>query len=202
MKKLIAAGALALALTSGASLAEEAAPEGSAIVEMTLGSEDAKVKMTEYASFTCPHCAQFHEDVFKKLRSDYIDTGKVQFTYRDVYFDSAGVWAAMVARCGGQEKFFGISDMLFTTQREWSKGEPAEVADNLRRIGKVAGIDSDKLEACLSDRDKAKALVAWYQANAEADGVDSTPTLFINGEKHTNMSYEDLKAILDAKLAE
>lgn len=202
MKQLIATGALALALMTGASQAQEAAVDTSGIVEMTMGAEDAKVSIVEYASFTCPHCANFHKGPLKQLKADYIETGKVHFTYRDVYFDRFGLWAAMVARCAGPAKFFGISDMLYDQQREWTQGEPAQIADNLRRIGKVAGIAPDALEACLNDNETAKALVAWYQANAEADEVNSTPTLIIDGQKYNNMPYEELKAIIETKLAE
>ncbi|NCQ22960.1 MAG: thiol-disulfide oxidoreductase [Rhodobacteraceae bacterium CG17_big_fil_post_rev_8_21_14_2_50_63_15] len=202
MKQLIATGALALALMTGAGQAQEATIDTSGIVEMTMGAEEAKVTIVEYASFTCPHCANFHKGPLKQLKADYIDTDKVHFTYRDVYFDRFGLWAAMVARCAGPEKFFGIADMLYEQQREWTQGEPAQIADNLRRIGKVAGIAPDALEACLNDNENAKALVAWYQANAEADGVESTPTLIINDQKYNNMPYDDLKAIIEEKLAE
>ncbi len=203
MKHLFAAGVLALAtLISPAQAQEEStattAPE---ITEMALGPEDASVTVMEYASFTCPHCANFHKGPFKQLKADYIDTGKVRFVYRDVYFDRFGLWASMVARCGGEEKFFGIADVLYEQQREWTQGDPATIADNLRRIGKVAGIAPDAVEACLNDRDKAQALVAWYQENAEAHEVNSTPTLIIDGQKYSNMPYDELKAIIDEKLA-
>lgn len=202
MKHMIATGALALAMLTGPVVAQEAAPDTSQIVEMTMGPEDAKVTIIEYASFTCPHCANFHKGPLKQLKADYIDTDKVHFVYRDVYFDRFGLWASMVARCGGGEKFFGISDMLYEQQREWTQGEPAAIADNLRRIGKVAGLEPDAVEACLNDTDKAKALVAWYQENAETHGVESTPTLVINEQKYSNMAYDDLKAIIEEKLAE
>ncbi|KJS45460.1 MAG: thiol-disulfide oxidoreductase [Roseovarius sp. BRH_c41] len=202
MKQLIATGAVALAMLTGAAMAQEAAPDTSQIVEMTMGPEDAKVTIIEYASFTCPHCANFHKGPLKQLKADYIDTDKVHFVYRDVYFDRFGLWASMVARCGGAEKFFGISDMIYEQQAEWTKGEPAEIADNLRRIGKVAGLEPDALDACLNDNEKAKTLVAWYQENAEAHEVTSTPTLVINEQKYANMAYDELRAIIDEKLAE
>ena len=221
MKQLIAIGAVGLAVATGAAFwggtgstpnaelplgavsAQEAADvDTSGIVEMTLGAESSKVTIIEYASFTCPHCANFHNGPFKELKAEYLDSDQVTFIYRDVYFDRFGLWASMVARCAGPEKFFGISDMIYTQQREWTDGEPAKIADNLRRIGKVAGIAPDQVEACLNDSEKAKALVAWYQKNAEADDVTSTPTLIINGKKYSNMNYADLKAIIDEKLAE
>ncbi|GAW34431.1 disulfide bond formation protein D precursor [Roseovarius sp. A-2] len=200
MKQLIATGALALAMLAGPVQAQDA--DTSKITEMTMGPADAKVTIIEYASFTCPHCANFHKGPLKELKADYIDTDNVHFIYRDVYFDRFGLWASMVARCGGEEKFFGISDMLYEQQREWTNGQPGEIADNLRRIGKVAGIEPDALDACLNDETKAKALVAWYQENAESHEVNSTPTLIINEQKYSNMAYDDLKAIIEEKLAE
>lgn len=191
---------------TGAAFAQESADtdvDTSSIVEMTMGMEDAPVTIIEYASFTCPHCASFHADQFKQLKAEFIDSGDVHFIYRDVYFDRFGLWASMVARCGGPERFFGISDMIYDQQREWigSGQDPVEISDNLRRIGKVAGIDEATLDACLSDADKAQALVAWYQENAEADDVTSTPTLIINGEKHGNMSYSALKEIIEGLIS-
>ncbi|WP_136634449.1 DsbA family protein [Pseudooceanicola onchidii] len=176
------------------------ATDTSGIVEMTLGAEDAPVTLTEYASFTCPHCANFHGAVFKDLKRDYIDTGKVKFVYRDVYFDQFGLWAAMIARCE-PTRFFGISDMLYDQQKQWiGDGNPAGIAERLRKIGRIAGLESEQMEACLADEDQARALVGWFQKNATEDDVTGTPTLFINGEKHSNMNYNDLKALLDAAL--
>ena len=194
----------------GAANAQEAsdAPaeeiDTSSVVEMTLGEESAPVKIIEYASFTCPHCANFHENQFKQLKSEYIDAGKVHFTYRDVYFDRYGLWASMVARCGGEERFFGITDMIYDQQKDWigDGQDPVAISERLRKIGKVAGLNDDQLDACLNDADKAKTLVAWFQENAEADDVNSTPTLVINGETHSNMSYDELKAMIDEQLAE
>jgi protein-disulfide isomerase len=172
------------------------------IEDMVLGADDAPVTIIEYASFTCPHCANFHKDVFKSLKADYIDTGKVRFIYREVYFDRYGLWAAMMARCGGEMKYFGITSILFDTQSEWAASEdPAVVVENLKRIGRSAGMDDATLDACMKDQDTAKALMTRYEENMAADKVTGTPTLFINGEMQPNMSYADLKAILDAKLA-
>jgi protein-disulfide isomerase len=178
-----------------------AATAQSNVEEMTLGDPDAPVTVVEYASFTCPHCRNFHETSFERLKADYVDTGKVRFVYREVYFDRFGLWAGMVARCGGPERYFGIVDLLYEKQDEWARGgEPVEIADNLRRIGRSAGIGDEQLKACLEDGDMAQALVAEFQRNAEADGIDSTPSFVINGEKVTNQPYEDLAALIDAQI--
>lgn len=194
-------GALMVGGFGSAALAQEAEVDTSAVVEMALGDENAPVTFIEYASFTCPHCASFHANQFKDLKADFIDTGKVRFIYRDVYFDKFGLWASMVARCGGAERFFGITDMIYEQQRDWiGDGSDAGVADRLRTIGKVAGLTDDELDACLTDRDFAQALVAVYQENSEADGVDSTPTLIIDGTKYQNQAYPQLKEIIEGKL--
>ncbi|MCP4206661.1 MAG: DsbA family protein [Shimia sp.] len=182
-------------------VSSEGADNEHGIVEMVMGADDAQITIIEYASFTCPHCASFHENVLEPLKADYVDTGKVKFVFRDVFFDRYGLWASMVARCGGQEKFFGMTDILMKTQKDWTRaGDPVAISDSLRKTGRLAGLEDDQLQACLQDEDKAKALVAWFQENAAADDVNSTPTLIIDGEKHSNMSYNDLKEILDGKL--
>ncbi|HMO06992.1 MAG TPA: DsbA family protein [Paracoccaceae bacterium] len=178
--------------------AQTSAADLPAVEEMTMGNPDAPVKIIEYASYTCPHCATFHEAVLKPLKRDYIETGKVHFTLREVYFDRYGLWAAMVARCGGPERYFGISEVLFQTQRDWAgTDDPQKAVQNLRRIGRTAGMDDAQLDACMNDGAKAQAMVATFQAQTQADDVQGTPTLMINGVKHSNMSYADLRAIID-----
>ncbi len=168
---------------------------------MVAGNPDATVTLTEYASFTCPHCATFHKEVYPQLKTDYIDTGKIKFVYREVYFDRFGLWASMVARCGDGDKFFGIADLIYKTQSEWTRaGEPAAIAGELRKIGRLAGMDNDTLDACLQDGDNAKTLVAWFEQNAAEDAITSTPSFLINGKKHSNMSYDEMKDLLDAAL--
>ncbi|RWR10906.1 DsbA family protein [Paenirhodobacter populi] len=175
---------------------------GTILPDNVQGSENAPVTLIEYASFTCPHCAHFHETVYPGLKRDYIDTGKVRFILREVYFDKFGLWAGMVAQCGGAPKYYGISDMLFDGQRDWlGDMKDATVAANLRKIGLKAGLTNEQLDTCLNDQKRAEQMVYTFQQNAQKDAIDATPTLVINGEKHSNMGYPELKAILDAKLA-
>lgn len=172
------------------------------IKDFGLGPVDAKVKITEYASFTCPHCARFHAEVFPKLKADYIDTGKVRFEYREVYFDRYGLWAAMMARCGGEMRYFGITDILFNTQQDWAAtDDPATVVANLKKIGRTAGLDDAALEVCMKDASTADALVKHFETNFKADGIEGTPSFIINGTKHSNVKYDELKLLLDAELA-
>ena len=180
-----------------------ATAQESEIPDMVQGSADAKVEIIEYASFTCPHCASFHAGPYKDLKKDYIDTGKVKFVYREVYFDRFGLWASMIARCAGPDRFFGMTDLIYKEQSLWSRaGDPAAIVAELRKIGLKGGLDNDTLDACLEDADNAQALVAWYQENAERDNIRQTPSFLINGEPYSNINYAAFSAIIDEKLAE
>ena len=173
----------------------------STVREMQLGNPDAPVTVIEYASYTCPHCARFHEGPYKQLKAEYIDTGKVNFIYREVYFDRFGLWASAIARCAGTpESFFGITDLIYDTQPEWTRaggGDPAAIVEELRKIGRLAGLGNETLESCLQDGDNLRTLVAWYQQNAETDGIDSTPSFVINGTKYGNMAYGEMARLID-----
>ncbi len=186
----------------GAARAQDAADiDTSSVVEMVQGAADAPVTIIEYASYTCPHCADFHAGAYRQIKKNYIDTGKVRLIYREVYFDKYGLWASMIARCGGPEKFFGITDLIFKGQSEWARaGDGAAIVAELRKIGRLAGLDDAALDACLQDADRAQTLVAWFQNNAEADEVQSTPSFIVNGKKVANQPYADFAALIDAEL--
>ena len=180
---------------------DSAEVDTSIVADMSMGNPDATVTIIEYASFTCPHCRSFQEGAFKDLKADYIDSGKVNFVYREVYFDRFGLWAGMLARCGGEERYFGFVDALYQTQSEWlASRDPATIASDLRKLGRTAGLTDEEVDACLKDQAKAEALVAVFQENAAADDINSTPSFVINGTKYNNMSYSEFKEIIDAAL--
>ncbi|MGY9036027.1 MAG: DsbA family protein [Rhodobacterales bacterium] len=185
--------------------AEAATSDSSSVIgvdleEMILGDVNAPVTIVEYASFTCPHCKDFHLENFLKLKKEYINTGKVKFIFREVYFDKYGLWAGMVARCGGSKSYFGLIDMIFEKQSEWVTGEVAEVVDKLKRIGKTSGLTNEDLEVCLQDTANARALVEAYRVNSVEDNIQSTPSFVINGKLHSNMDYDDLVNIINKEL--
>ncbi len=207
---LIRSVATALALVlAGPVLAQDAQAEAEAtgtaevqtLPDIPLGAQDAPLTVVEYASFTCGHCAAFHDQNWPKLKAEYVDTGKVRFIQRDVYFDQVGLWAGILARCGGDDKYYAVSDMLFEDQKKWLSGSNGEeIADNLRKIGLKAGMTDDQMTACWDDSAKAEQLIATFQKNATEDGIDATPTFVIGGEKVMNQPWEDLKAVIDSKL--
>ena len=174
--------------------------ESETIDEMVLGNEDAPVVLIEYASFTCPHCRNFHEESFLKLKKDYIEPGQVKYIFREVYFDKYGLWAAMVARCGGSKKYFGLIDLIFKKQDEWTTGDVDEVVAKLERIGKISGMSDNEIQNCMQNNTKARALVEKYRENALKDDIKSTPSFIINGKLYSNMDYDKLTEIIENNL--
>jgi protein-disulfide isomerase len=190
--------ALPFAANAQSSDADAGAAE---IIDMVQGAEDAPITVIEYASFTCPHCARFHSDVYKLLRKNYIDTGKVKFIFREVYFDKYGMWASMIARCSGPDRFFGMTDLILNSQSTWARaGDDLAIVEALRKIGRLSGMQDAALDSCLQDGEKLRALVGWYKENAQRDGIQSTPSFLIDGQPYKNMNYEEFAKILDEKL--
>ncbi|MGJ4945256.1 DsbA family protein [Bradyrhizobium sp. HKCCYLS1011] len=151
--------------------------------DMVLGPADAAVTITEYASMTCPHCAAFNKDVFPKLKSEYIDTGKIRYIFREFPLDIKAAAGSMLTRCianGDAQKYFAVTDMLFRSQNDWVVKNTTET---LTRIGKQAGLSQQQVEACLKDQALLDKIAADQKYASEVLKVDSTPTFFINGEK-------------------
>ena len=191
---------------NAATTSPDPAAPADAIKDFALGSPDAKVKIVEYLSFTCPHCEHFHAEIFPKLKADYIDTGKVQIEYHEVYFDQMGLLGAMLARCGGEMRYFGLTDMLYDKQRDWAAAESVDAAVvELKKFARAAGMDDASVDVCLHDNKMAEALVAHYQANIAkdypGDTFHGTPSFIINGTQYSNMPYDEMKKIIDAELA-
>jgi protein-disulfide isomerase len=210
MKRILTTVALAATIAAGGSWVLNptaqppigaAAAQEATVTDMTLGEADAPVEIIEYGSFTCPHCATFEQEVFPQIKENYIDTGKVKFTFREAYFNKYDMWASLMARCGGEMKYFGIVDMIYETQDDWARqSTEAGVADAIRKMGLQAGIGQEQLDACMQDGETLQALVGWYQQNVEEDGFNSTPSFMIDGELHTNMPYDEFADILDERI--
>jgi protein-disulfide isomerase len=170
--------------------------EPSAIGEMVEGVDTAKVTIIEYASASCPHCAAFHKDIFIPMKKDYIETGKVRFIFREFPHNDAGMAAFMIARCSPKEKYFPIIDVLFTTQAQWAP----DPMGGLKAIAQQAGMTAEAFDACIKNEAVAKGIFD-VRKRAETYGVDSIPTVYINGMKFEGeRTYENIKAKIDPLL--
>jgi protein-disulfide isomerase len=167
--------------------------------DKVMGDANAPVVMIEYASLTCPHCAHFSQDVLPQLKATYIDTGKVKLVYRDFPLNEPALRAAQLARCVPPQNFFGMVELLFRNQEQWSL--VADPVAELRKIAAAAGVDDAKFDACLKDQAMADTIIARAQEGQDKFGVSSTPYFFINGRKISGAQpFEDFDKIIKEAL--
>jgi protein-disulfide isomerase len=179
-------------------VAAASTPDKSALLAVqpgdhVLGDPNAAVSLIEYASFTCPHCAHFHTQVLPELKKKWIDTGKVKLIYRDFPLDQVAAQAAQIAECAGNDRYFGVIDLIFRGQPTWATASDpiAELAKPLR----IAGLGEKEIKACLANEAKANEVVA-DRRGGETLGVNSTPTLFIDGQMYSGArSVEELDGV-------
>src|ERR687886_921967 len=162
--------------------------------DVAQGPADAKVTIIEYASLTCSHCAAFHKDTYPVLKQRYIDTGQVRFILREFPLDPLATAGFMLARCDGDAKYYPITDLLFDQQKVWAFSD--KPVDALQQMMRQAGFSQEKFESCLRDQKLFDAVNA-VRTRGEKVGVNSTPTFFINGQRHSgNMSIDELEKII------
>jgi protein-disulfide isomerase len=199
------AAVTALIATSLPAFAQNVAPADLAaegpLGDVALGPKDAKVTIIEYASLTCSHCAAFHKETWPELKKRFIDTGKVRFVLREFPLDPLATAGFMLARCDGEGKYYPITDLLFDQQRNWAFTD--KPLDALRGMMRQAGFSQEKFDACLKDQKLYDAVNAVKNRGMEQFKVDSTPTFFINGQRHPgNMSIDELEKIIKPLLGE
>lgn len=166
--------------------------------DMVIGAPNAPVTIIEYASLTCPHCANFHTGSLPQIKEQYIDQGLVKFVYRDFPLDRAALWASMLARCAGPERYFSFLDVLFRQQSNWARGNDGQqIQDNLKRLARLGGFSDATFDSCLKDKAVETAVLDQSLKGEREFKISSTPTLIINGKKHTgSIAFEEIDKVL------
>ncbi len=170
--------------------------------EKIMGDKDAPVTIIEYASMTCPHCANFHLNTLPDIKKNYIDTGKAKLVLREFPVstrDMRSIAAFMLARCADEDKYFPMVDVLYQKQEQWSRAEnPVPI---LLNIAKLAGFTQESFDACLKNQQVMDSVLKVRNKAADDYGVSGTPTFFINGKKHVgNASVEDFSKLIEAAM--
>jgi protein-disulfide isomerase len=167
--------------------------------DYAIGKSDAPVTFVEYASLTCPHCADFHTNVLPAVKTEFIDTGKVRMIYRDYPLDKLALAASMIARCAGRDRDFGFIGAFFASQESWARDANPLAA--LGRIARVGGMSQQDVDACLKNSAIEDAVVRERLQGEKTFGVSATPTLFIGGDKVSGgVSIEQFRALVAKKL--
>ena len=163
------------------------------------GSASAPVTIIEYASLSCPSCAKFHAGTYPALKSQYIDTGKVRFILRDFPLNESAFAATILARCGGAQAYLPFAHHYLSTQDSWAFGD--DWLNRIETIGKQRGLDAQRVDACLKDGALFQSINERRKAGVAMFGVNSTPTLVINGQRYDGRSdFGSLSQVIDSML--
>jgi protein-disulfide isomerase len=183
-----------------------------------MGNPDAPVRLIEFASLACPHCASFHETAMTELKGDYIASGEVAYELRTFVMNPADYVATALARCSSPEAFFALSDAFFENQQSWLAAAAGVSQEDAQRLGtmepqaamaefgRLAGLDqfvrargipASRYEACVSDEETMAEVEAIRADAIENYNLTGTPTFVVNGEVVDANSWPGVKAALD-----
>lgn len=166
-----------------------------------LGEKDAPVQFVEYASMTCGHCAEFHKHVVSQLKKEYVDTGKVRFTLRELPWDNMAMAVAKVARCAPAEQHYNFIDAFFATRENWINSQNPLAA--IKQTARLGGMTPDAVDTCLNDEKVHAQIMETKKVALEKLGVKGTPTVFINGHMMNGaQGYAAIKAEIEKNLAQ
>ncbi len=203
---LAASASIASSLGLGAAQAQEGTTKdvnalaNVAIPDIVEGPADAKVTVIEYASPTCPHCAQFSNEVLPAFRKEYVETGKVKLIVRPFIRNLQDAVVFLLAYAAGEDKFHQVIDTFFKTQGTWGLAEKPRSA--LLEVAKQLGFTEESFDAALANQDLFAKLQTMQKQAAEEFKLEGTPTFYINGKQLTGeKSLEELKATIDPLLA-
>jgi protein-disulfide isomerase len=167
--------------------------------DYSIGPKDAKVVIVEYASLTCPHCANFHTKEMPPIKKEFVETGKVRFVYRDFPLDRTALLAAMIARCAGRDRYFAFLDTFYATQSQWAGASNPQTA--LMSLARLGGMAQKDFEACTRNEEVQNAILAQRLEGSNEFKIRSTPTVFVNGASYSGgMTAEQLRTLLNRLL--
>lgn len=184
--------------------ASEESEAGFALGGMRVGNPDAPVKIVEYASMTCPACANFHTRVLEPLKKGYIDSGQVHYEFRNYARDRMDLAVATLTRCQGPAQFFPLVDLFFGRQQQWMANyrDPQQMLDDIAAVARQAGMSRARVDQCLAERDLQEHVAEMTADGQKTWQISGTPTVILNGRKLGNegLSYEGLVAEIEKAL--
>ena len=199
MRQSLVAFAAALMILLSPVARAEIASTSDALAEKVMGKPDAPVTLTEFASLTCPHCANFHQNYLPDIEKELIATGKVKLVFVDFPLDGLALAGAMLARCAGPERYFGFLKVLFRSQESWARAPEPRKA--LLQVARLGGLSEADFEACLANKE---ILAGVQKAAAEArdnHDISSTPSFLIDGKKFEARQFGDIADALRKAVA-
>jgi protein-disulfide isomerase len=166
--------------------------------DKSMGKTNAPVTIVEYASLTCPHCAEFQAKTFPKFKKAYIDTGKVHYIFREYPIGKSAAAAAIAVRCAPDKSYFKLTDKFFASQKDWVSQDVK--TDDIYKVVQSVGLKRDKFDACFANQSINDALYEVKQRGRKL-GVSGTPTFFVNGQRAGGaLTYEEMSKLVEAAL--
>ena len=171
--------------------------------DFVIGDKDAPITIIEYASMSCSHCASFHNSTLNDLKTEYIDTGKVRFVFRDFPFNYPALLGGMMMRCIPNEVRYDYMNALYLLQKSWVVRENATTMQELYKIMQSGGMTKDEFDACYSNEQLENEILEGVIAAQKEFNIRSTPSFLVNGNLiEGNKSIKEFRQIIDKILSE
>ena len=171
--------------------------------DFVIGDKDAPITIIEYASMSCTHCASFHNNTLNELKTEYIDTGKVRFVFRDFPFNYPALLGSMMMRCIPNEVRYDYMNALYLLQKSWVVRENATTMQELYKIMQSGGMTKDEFDACYSNEQLENEILEGVIAAQKEFNIRSTPSFLVNGKLiEGNKSIKEFRQIIDKILSE
>tara|TARA_B100000575_G_scaffold248524_1_gene214476 strand:- start:246 stop:857 length:612 start_codon:yes stop_codon:yes gene_type:complete len=168
-----------------------------------IGEENAPITIIEYASMSCSHCADFHNDTLEDLKKEYIDTGKVKFIFRDFPFNYPALAGSMILRCVPEDVRYEYMNGLYKLQNSWVDRDQSKTRSELYKIMQSGGMQQDDFDTCLSNIDLENQLLEGVMEAQKEYKIDSTPSFIVNGVLYSgNKNIKEFRQIIDKILSQ
>ena len=171
--------------------------------DFVIGNSEAPITIIEYASMSCSHCADFHNNTLDDLKSEYIDTGKVKFVFRDFPFNYPALAGSMMMRCIPNNVRYDYMNALYKLQKNWVIRDNSKTRAELYKIMQSGGMQKDEFDACLSDINLENNLLEGVMNAQREFNIRSTPSFIINGVLYSgNKNIKEFRQIIDKILSQ
>jgi len=172
---------------------------------LNIGNIDSKITIKVFSSLTCPHCANFHKNIFEELKKEYIDNGSVRFEHHAFPLDLAALNAEVIVRChADKSKKFQLLGEIYKKQKRWAVGSDINIINELiKKIGLESGLENAKMDNCLKDEEVQDQILNERIEAQKKYKIESTPTIYINEKKYEgDHQYKSFKKNLQKILKE
>ena len=171
--------------------------------DFTIGDENAPITIIEYASMSCSHCADFHNNTLPDLKTEYIDTGKVRMVFRDYPFNYPALLGSMMMRCIPGDVRYDYMNALYQLQPNWVNRDPKITKKELYKIMQSGGMTKNEFDTCYGDIDNENLILEGVMAAQKDFNIKSTPSFVVNGNLvEGNKNIKEFRQIIDKILSQ